>query len=70
MTFANVPRPMGPKRMTWERLKRAHDKALARIRRFNIDLASAKQNNPNCTDMPIEPISPPEPLPPMPTWSE
>jgi len=61
---------MGPRRKAWEKLKRSNDRLRRQIRQFNTDLASIKENNPNCRNLPINPIPLPQPLPPMPRWEE
>lgn len=65
--------PQGPKRREWEKLKRKNDRLSAEIADFNRDLASLIANNPHCANLPTKPIpcsAMPEPLPPMPRWTE
>lgn len=63
-------KPQGPKRRWWERVKRRRDRLVRLIVQFNADLASAKQNNPACANLPVKPHPLPAELPPMPEWSE
>ena len=68
-----ISHEMGPRRRKWEKLKRNQDRLTLRIRRFNVDLASIKENNPECADLPIKPIVLAEALtllPPMPDWDD
>jgi hypothetical protein len=64
-------KPMGPRRRRWEQIRKKQDRLMVKIRQFNQDLASVKENNPNCRDLPIDPLPPLlTPMPPMPPWEE
>ena len=58
--------------MAWLRIRRRLESLRSQARQFNDDLASVKENNPACADLPIQPIDllrlPP--VPPEPPFEE
>lgn len=64
-------RTEGPGHRAWLHIRRQMESLRSQARQFNDDLASVKENNPACADLPIQPIVDDSPdLPPEPPFEE
>ena len=71
MTLPGFSRTEGPRHVAWLRIRRRLESLRSQCRQFNDDLASVKQNNPACADLPVQPIDLRlAPLPPEPPFEE